>query len=193
LHCPVMSLPRMFRTSLATIPGQLPYLSADPDLTASWRARLADLPGRKVGIAWKGNPDYLFDRLRSIPAELLRILKGASNTVFVSVQVPRPDAPPPLLIDMTGELQDFADTAAMMTALDLIVTVDTSIAHLAGALGRPVWMLNRFNSDWRWVLGRTDSPWYPTMRIFTQSTAGNWAGVLNMVRAALDSSVRGDV
>ena len=187
LHCSVMSLPRMFRTSLATIPGDRPWLHADPDQTAAWRARLSDRTGRKIGIAWKGNPDYLFDGLRSVPADRLCILEDARDAVFVSLQVPRPDAPPPLcLIDMTSELKDFADTAALMAALDLIVTVDTSIAHLAGALGRPVWLLNRVNSDWRWLQGRTDSPWYPTMRIFTQSSPGDWDGVLNAVRSELD-------
>jgi hypothetical protein len=96
--------------------------------------------------------------------------------------------PPVPLIDPTDELADFADTAALMAALDLIITVDTSVAHLAGALGRPVWLLNRFNTDWRWLMERDDSPWYPTMRIFRQSTPGDWDGVLAAVRAALDDS-----
>jgi Flp pilus assembly protein TadD len=187
LHCSVMSLPRLFRTSLATVPGGVPYLFADPAHTEVWRARLAGCTGRKIGLAWQGNPDYLLDRLRSIAPEHLRLLDGARDATFVSLQLPRPKVPPPLkLIDLTDNLSDFADTAALMAALDLIVTVDTSVAHLAGALGRPVWLLNRFNTDWRWLTDRDDSPWYPTMRIFRQSTPRDWDSVLAEVRTALD-------
>jgi hypothetical protein len=189
LHCSVMSLPLLCRTSLATIPGGVPYLRADPDAAAAWRARIGASVGRKIGLAWQGNPDYLLDRLRSISPARLRMLDGARDAVFVSLQLPRPAVTPPVpLIDPTDELADFADTAALMAALDLIITVDTSVAHLAGALGRPVWLLNRFNTDWRWLMERDDSPWYPTMRIFRQSTPGDWDGVLAAVRAALDDS-----
>jgi Flp pilus assembly protein TadD len=187
LHCSVMSLPRLFRTSLATIPGGVPYLRADPALVDVWRTRLGDLAGRKIGLAWQGNRDYLADRLRSVPPERLAALDGARDAVFVSLQVPRPDVPPPLrLVDLTDQLTDFAETAALMEVLDLIVTVDTSVAHLAGALGRPVWLLNRFNTDWRWLEKRDDSPWYPTMRIFRQNAPRDWDGVLSVVRTALD-------
>jgi Flp pilus assembly protein TadD len=190
LHCSVMSLPRMFRTSLATIPGGVPYLRADAARTAMWRARLDGVAGRKIGLAWQGNPDYLLDNLRSISPGALRALDGARDANFVSLQVPRPEVPPPLrMIDPTAELSDFADTAALMEALDLIITVDTSVAHLAGALGRPVWLLNRFNTDWRWLMHREDSPWYPTMRIFRQTAPRDWDGVLNRVRAALDEGL----
>jgi hypothetical protein len=189
LHCSVMSLPRLCRTSLATIPGGVPYLRADPAKAAAWLARLSDSTGRKIGLAWQGNPDYLLDKLRSISPERLRVLDGARDAVFVSLQLPRPPVVPPVpLIDLTNELSDFADTAALMAALDLVITVDTSVAHLAGALGRPVWLLNRFNTDWRWLMDRDDSPWYPTMRIFRQSAPGDWDGVLAAVRAALDGS-----
>ncbi len=186
LHCSVMSLPRLFRTSAATIPGGIAYLRTDPVLAEEWRGILqtkADPAVRKICLAWQGNPDYPFDGLRSIPPDLLRTLGGISDVMFVSLQVPRPDKTPPLpMIDLTCQLKDFADTAALMKALDLIVTVDTSVAHLAGALGRPVWLLNRFNTDWRWMLQREDSPWYPSMRIFRQSTPGDWHGVLATVR-----------
>jgi glycosyl transferase family 9 (putative heptosyltransferase) len=189
LHCSVMSLPRLCRTSLATIPGGVSYLRADPAQAAAWRARLRDGTGRKIGLAWQGNPDYLLDGLRSISTDHLGVLDGTRDAMFVSLQLPRMQASPLLsLIDLTGELSDFADTAALMAALDLIITVDTSVAHLAGALGRPVWLLNRFNADWRWLMDRDDSPWYPTMRIFRQSTPGDWDGVLAAVRAALDGS-----
>jgi hypothetical protein len=164
-------------------------LHADPAQIARWRERLADSAGRKIGLAWQGNPDYLLDKLRSISPEHLRALDGARDSAFVSLQLPRPDVPPPLtMIDLTAELSDFADTAALMEALDLIITVDTSVAHLAGALGRPVWLLNRFNTDWRWLMDRDDSPWYPTMRIFRQTTPPHWDDVLIAVRAALDYS-----
>jgi hypothetical protein len=189
LHCSVMSLPRLCRTSLATIPGGVPYLRADPTQAAAWRARLRDSTGRKIGLAWQGNPEYLLDRLRSISTDHLGLFDGTRDAVFVSLQLPRMQASPPLpLIDLTDELSDFADTAALMAALDLIITVDTSVAYLAGALGRPVWLLNRFNTDWRWLMDRDDSPWYPTMRIFRQSAPGDWDGVLAAVRAALDGS-----
>jgi Flp pilus assembly protein TadD len=187
LHCSVMSLPRLFRTSLATIPGGVPYLRADPNQTAMWRERLGHVAERKIGLAWQGNPDYLLDRLRSIPPGHLAALSGARDAVFVSLQLPRPEVPPPLpMIDLTADLTDFADTAALMQALDLIITVDTSVAHLAGALGRPVWLLNRSNTDWRWMMDRDDSPWYPAMRIFRQTVPRDWGTVLTAVRAALD-------
>jgi hypothetical protein len=186
LKCPVMSLPRMFRTTLETIPADVPYLRADPDRIALWRSRLRGVEGLKVGLTWKGNPEYPFDRLRSVPSEALSALDGIPGVTFVSLQLPRPIDPPPLeMLDLTADIADFADTAALTEALDLIVSVDTSVAHLAGALGRPVWLLNRFSTDWRWLLNRSDSPWYPTMRIFRQATQGDWAGVLAMVRTAL--------
>jgi tetratricopeptide (TPR) repeat protein len=186
-HCSVMSLPRLFRSSLATIPSEVPYLRADPSAAADWRRRLAGTPGRKIGLAWQGNPGYLLDRLRSIPPALLGHLSGVRDATFVSLQLPWPETPPPIdMVDFTQELTDFADTAALMEALDLVITVDTSTAHLAGALGRPVWLLNRFNTDWRWLDNRDDSPWYPTMRIFRQARPGDWIGVLAAVRMALE-------
>jgi hypothetical protein len=188
LHISVMSLPRAFRTSLATIPGDVPYLHADPSRAAMWRARLRSIPGRKVGLAWQGNPDYLLDRLRSVPPACLRALDGVRDTTFISLQLPRPAVPPPLaMVDLTAGLSDFADTAALMEVLDLIITVDTSIVHLAGALGRPVWLLNRFNTDWRWLDGRDDSPWYPTARIFRQTSPRDWDNVLTTVRIELEA------
>ena len=188
LHCSVMSLPRLFRTSLATIPSGVPYLRADKAEAAAWRVRLDPVPGRKIGLAWQGNPDYLLDRLRSVPPGQLRALEGTRDAVFVSLQLPRAAVPPLPMLDVTEELSDFANTAALMEALDLIITVDTSVAHLAGALGRPVWLLNRFNTDWRWLADRHDSPWYPTMRIFRQPAPRDWDSVLTAVRVALDGS-----
>lgn len=187
-HCSIMGLPRLFRTSLATIPASIPYMSADPGLAEAWRERLAGYTGRKIGLVWQGNPEYLADRVRSVDPALLTLLAGVRDVTFVSLQLPRPAVPPPLpMADLTAEIRDFADTAALMEALDLIVAVDTSVAHLAGALGRPVWLLNRFNTDWRWLRDRADSPWYPTMRIFRQPAPRDWESVLIAVRDALNN------
>ena len=186
-----MSLPRLFRTSLATIPGGVPYLHAEAE--ERWRglARLVwrTARGAGVGLAWQGNPDYCSTGLRSIdpgPAGPAGWLPGR-HVRFVATAGPTV-APKLPMIDMTAELSDFADTAALMQALDLVITVDTSVAHLAGALGRPVWLLNRFNTDWRWLAERSDSPWYPTMRIFRPPAPRDWDSVLAAVRAALEAS-----
>ena len=187
-QCSVMSLPRVFGTTLQSVPADVPYLRADPAKEAAWRQRLAALPGRRVGLAWAGNPAYLQDRVRSVPAALLAPLAEVPGVSFVSLQ--KGKAPPrqgigAVLHDWTDELTDFADTAALIAALDLVVSVDTAVAHLAGALGREVWLLNRFDSDWRWLRGRDDSPWYPTLRQFRQPEPGDWVAVVTMVCAAL--------
>lgn len=189
LHLPLASLPLLFGTTLATIPAAVPYVTADPAAVAAWRARLAALPGRKVGLAWAGDPrrslsDRAMDARRSIPLATLAPLAAIAGVTLVSLQ--KGAAPVGMaLIDWTGELADFADTAALATALDLVITVDTAVAHLAGALGRPVWLLNRFDADWRWLRGRDDSPWYPTLRQFRQAAPGDWHDVVRRVAAAL--------
>ncbi len=192
LQCPIMSLPRAFATTLETIPSAVPYLHADPVRTAHWRRRAGELPGLRVGIVWAGNPrDMTMDRRRSIPLECLAPLAGMEGVSFVSLQK---DVPPEAvratafgraLHDWTGELQDFAETACLIEALDLVIAVDTAVAHLAGALGRPVWLLNRADTDWRWLLGRDDNPWYPTLRQFRQQAAGDWDSVVARVCCAL--------
>lgn len=184
VQCSLMSVPQVLGTTLDSIPGRSPYLWADPAATARWRRRLAGLPGLRVGLAWAGNPHYRADNRRSIAPERLVALDGLAGVSFVSLQIGRRLLPLPLQ-DWTAELQDFADTAALVAALDLVITVDTAIVHLAGALGRPVWLLNRFDTCWRWLLHRTDSPWYPSLRQFRQSHPGDWNGVLAAVRAAL--------
>jgi tetratricopeptide (TPR) repeat protein len=186
--CSDLDLPAIFGIALADVPVTVPYLAADAGEIAAWRARLAALPGRKVGLAWAGNPAYFHDRQRSISAAILRDLAGLNDTVFVSLQ-PRATSPLGLeIVDYTAELPDFAATAALISALDLVISVDSAVAHLAGALGPPVWLLNRFAPDWRWLLGRDDSPWYPTLRQFRQSAPGDWAHVLRQVRAALEDT-----
>ena len=197
----MMSLPFAFGTTLETIPGRTPYLSADPALTAAWRARLGPRRRPRVGLAWSSGvrPDQpelaAVNGRRNLPLAKLAALRGL-NVDFVSLQKGQPaeaafdaldpaawDGPP--ILNVAAALTDFSQTAALMTALDLVVSVDTSIPHLAGALGRPVWVMNRFDPCWRWLQGRTDSPWYPTARLFRQPAMGDWDSVLAEVRQAL--------
>jgi hypothetical protein len=186
--CPLLSLPYVFRTTLDTIPAQMPYLPAD---SAPW---LPPLPGLKVGLCWAGRSRtgninaVATDRRRSMRLADMGPLLDVPGCSFVSLQI----GPPadqlqnfPHVLDVSSRLRDWADTAALMMTLDLIITVDTAVAHLAGALGRPVWMLNRFDSCWRWLRGRTDTPWYPTMRIFRQPDFGNWVSVVADVKTEL--------
>ncbi len=190
---PLMHLPWAF----ATIPSAVPYLHADPSAVAIWRARLDALPGRKIGLIWSGDPrpdhamSYRVDRRRSLPLAALAPLARIPGVTFISLQKGAGAAqtatlPPGMAVhDWTAELADFADTAALMQALDLVISADTSPLHLAGALGRPVWLLDRYDSCWRWLRERDDSPWYPTLRRFRQPHPGDWATVIAAVAAAL--------
>jgi tetratricopeptide (TPR) repeat protein len=201
LHCPMMSLPFAFRTTLDTIPAATPYLAADPARVEAWRERLGPSPRPRVGIAWSSGvrPDQpelkAVNGRRNLPLAKLAALKGL-DVDFVSLQKGQPaegefealdqgawNGPP--ILNVARELTDFGETAALMTVLDLVVSVDTSIPHLAGALGRPVWVMNRFDPCWRWLQGRSDSPWYPTARLFRQPAMGDWDGVIAEVREAL--------
>ena len=194
LHCPLLSLPLAMATTLETIPAAVPYLHADPRQSAFWRDRLAALPGRKVGLVWAGSPRphdpraNEVDRRRSVTLDHYAALATVPGLCLISLQKGEPVRTPPpgmVLHDWTGELHDFADTAALVSALDLVISVDTSVVHLAGALGRPVWVLNRFDQCWRWLSDRTDSPWYPTARLFGQRAPGQWQEVIGRVRDAL--------
>ena len=192
-------LPLLWGTTPANVPAS-PYLAADPVAVAAWRARLGALPGIKVGICWAGNPDYPNDRGRSLAFEALRPLADIGGVTFVSLQKGGADWTQPApgeaegfgLVDWTGELGDFADTAALVTALDLVITVDTSVAHLAGALAAPVWLLNRFATDWRWGIGRDDCAWYPTLRQFRQPALGDWTPASAAAAAQLGRFARGE-
>jgi tetratricopeptide (TPR) repeat protein len=190
-HCPLLSLPRVLGTSLVDVPADIPYLAADAAQAAAWSQRLADLPGRKVGLVWAGLPQYADDAHRSLPLERLAPLGGVAGVTFISLQTGAPAGqaavPPPglTLHDASAGLRDFADTAALVAALDLVISVDTAAAHLAGALGTKVWLLNRFDTDWRWLIDRAASPWYPTVRIFRQPRRGDWDSVLAHVCAEL--------
>jgi hypothetical protein len=193
LRCPMLSLPRVLGTNrVEDIPAAIPYLRADPVAVARWRQRTAALPGLRVGLVWHGNPeDVRMDRRRSMPLAHMAPLADVPKVSLVSLQVgdaARQLSGSPLagtVHDWTAEFSDFADTAALIEALDLVIGVDTAVVHLAGALGKPVWLLNRFDTCWRWLLGRDDSPWYPTLRQFRQSSAGDWQGVMERICAAL--------
>jgi tetratricopeptide (TPR) repeat protein len=197
VQCPLMNLPLATGTTLETIPfGKAAYLFADPQLVADWRKRLAHLNGLRVGLVWAGAllPDAestAVDGRRSMALAAMAPLGQVRGVCFVSLQVGEPadqtaDAALGLVLhDFTGELRDFADTAALVEVLDLVISVDTSVAHLAGALGKPIWLLNRFDTCWRWLADRDDSPWYPQLRQFRQARPGDWSNVMLAVRDAL--------
>jgi predicted O-linked N-acetylglucosamine transferase (SPINDLY family)/ADP-heptose:LPS heptosyltransferase len=190
LHCPLMGLPLAFGTTPETIPASIPYLTAAPDAVARWRARLATAAGMKVGVVWAGNPAHLNDAARSIPLDRLRNLFELPDVAWHSLQVGARAADLDALAggtitDLAPELTDFAETAAAITALDLVISADTAVAHLAGALGKPVWILLPFDPDWRWLLARGDSPWYPSARLVRQRAPGDWDDVIARVRGTL--------
>ncbi|MGJ4941474.1 tetratricopeptide repeat protein [Bradyrhizobium sp. HKCCYLS1011] len=198
LQLALMDLPRIFATTLETIPADIPYLQADPVKVARWRAELAKTPRLKVGVVWAGNPRHKGDGQRSLAAEaVLPRLITPGIQLFSLQKEPRPADAQVLaqlgsaVIDLAPALGDFADTAAAVAALDLVISVDTSTAHLAGALGRPVWMLLPYALDWRWLRDREDSPWYPTMRLFRQEKPRAWDGVLTRAAAELGRVVAG--
>jgi tetratricopeptide (TPR) repeat protein len=204
LHCPLMSLPRAVGTTLDTIPAATSYLDADPTRAAGWLERLAGLPGLRIGLVWAGSarsemPELTaVDRRRSIALDLMAPLGEVSGVSLISLQKGEPAAqaghrPDGMALhDFTADLHDFADTAGIIDALDLVISVDTAVAHLAGALGKPVWLLNRFDTCWRWLLNRDDSPWYPRLRQFRQPAPGDWNSVICEVRDALARLAAGD-
>ena len=180
----VMSLPQRFATTLETIPAPIPYLSIDPAKTARWQARLAEETRPKIGLVYAGNPKNMNDHARSLPPALLGPLLAREDVAFYSLQ--KGGAPLPGVNDLAPFLTDFTETGAALQALDLLITVDTSAAHLAGALGRPVWLLTALPPDWRWLEQGAATAWYQTMRIFRQRQRGEWAAVVAEVAAALD-------
>ena len=177
-----MSLPRVFATGPTSIPAAGGYLAADLARVAAWRAALP--AGRKVGIAWAGNPAHSNDRRRSLPPDAVRALLATPGICFVSLQVGE-RANETGLADLSARLTDYAETAALVANLDLVVTVDTSAAHLAGALGVPCWVLLPFAPDWRWRLGCEDSAWYASLRLFRQPAPGDWRRCVMKVACAL--------
>ena len=194
MHCSICSLPHAFATRLDTIPATTPYLpSPSPARVQAWEARLREHLGDdrkpRIGLAWAGNPEQANDHNRSAPLRaLLRLLPTGFD--FISLQkAPKADDAALLaqtdVVDLSAHLTDFTETAALMSCLDLVISVDTSVAHLAGALGRPTWVLLSFTPDHRWLLDRDDNPWYPTARLFRQGAARDWAEVIEDVRREL--------
>jgi hypothetical protein len=189
LHASLLSLPHVFGTTLETIPATVPYLRAECPAVERWRERLAGR-GLCVGIVWAGNPNHKNDRNRSVAFQHLNPLWRVPGIKWVSLQLGlrRADlqgAPSGLILDVAPELYDLAETAAVITALDVIVTVDTVVAHLAGALGRPAWVMLPFVPDWRWMLRRQGSPWYPTLHLCRQPQAGDWDAVVDNIASEL--------
>jgi hypothetical protein len=194
VQCPLLSLPFVLGTRLDSVPAKVPYLFAEEGLVQQWAQKLGPSNGKKrVGLVWAGSKTHKNDRNRSIdPAKLSPLLqvpgfqffslqKGATGSTIL--------APPGAeLIDHTGELNDFIDTAALIANLDLVISVDTSVAHLAGGMGKPVWLLLPRDPDWRWLLDRDDSPWYPTMKLFRQTTARDWEPVVQRMARELEAA-----
>lgn len=189
LHCPLMSLPLAFGTRLDTIPRQVPYLFPPEALRRAWAERLPAAPPARVGLVWAGGSRYPRNPQRSLRLARYAPLLAVEGVRFISLQ--QGEAAAELaglggtVTDWMSECKDLADTAALICGLDLVITVDTAMAHLAGALGRPVWMLNRFESEWRWLFQGEDAPWYPTMRIFRQPAPGRWDAVVARIAGEL--------
>jgi len=203
LHCPMLSLPLAFGTTLESIPNNTPYLFPDAAQAADMHRRLTDRGGQglRVGLVWAGNPRAhspglaAIDRRRSMPAEHLAPLFQIPGAQLVSLQKTGPAAPETFqLVDMMDEMTDFGDTAALIANLDLVISVDTAVAHLAAAIGKPVWLLDRFDACWRWFTGRRDSPWYPNLRLYRQPNPGDWRSVVaaaaNDLRALVNAGDR---
>jgi tetratricopeptide (TPR) repeat protein len=190
-HCPIISLPYVFDTTIDTIPARNSYIQADAALTADWAARLP--PGPRIGLVWAGEPRsydpvaQALDRRRSLPFKMLLPLTVTPGMSFVSLQMGAArDEVANGVHDPMGGVQDFADTAAIIANLDAVISVDTAVAHLAGAMGKPVFLLDRYDNCWRWLHGRADSPWYPTLMIFRQTQMGDWLGPVTQAAETLE-------
>ncbi|HTC06261.1 MAG TPA: tetratricopeptide repeat protein, partial [Xanthobacteraceae bacterium] len=190
VHCPLGSLPLAFKTEPATVPADIPYLSADDAHLAKWSARIGALARPRIAFAWAGNPSHLNDRNRSIAfAKLAPLLSIPAQFVSIQHDVRAEDsvalAGENRVTNVGAELENFADTAAVIALCDLVISVDTAVAHLAGAMGRPLWMLLPFAPDWRWTLDGETSPWYPTARLFRQTAISDWDGVIERLGVEL--------
>jgi hypothetical protein len=190
----LLELPRLLNTAQESVPADIPYLLAESDRVEQWKERIGGR-GLRIGIAWQGNPSTVLDKGRSLPLTAFSKIADVQGSRLISMQKDHgleqlQDLPAGMAVEVLGDDFDaggdaFIDTAAVMMSLDLVITSDTSIAHLAGALGRPVWIALKFCPDWRWMLERGDSPWYPTMRLFRQTIAGDWDGVFEEIGKAL--------
>ncbi|MEI7611291.1 MAG: tetratricopeptide repeat protein [Betaproteobacteria bacterium] len=192
-HIALLTVPERLGTRLESIPAEVPYLTPSADLVKAWAVKLAGLNGKKVGLVWASGEAYLFHKFRTMQLEQLKPLLEIEGISWVSLQ--KGDAKSQIaaqgltdkIVDLMDGAEDFADTAAIIANLDLVISVDTSVPHLAGAMGVPVWLLDRFDTDWRWLLDRTDCPWYPTMRIFRQTSFADWSSVVPRVVDALSA------
>jgi tetratricopeptide (TPR) repeat protein len=188
LHCPLMSLPLAFGTTVETIPARDAYVRAPEDKVRAWRTKLGEKTRPRIGLVWSGNPDHRDDRNRSIPLrDFAAMLPEGLDYISLQTELRADDAA--ALADLAHikrvDITDFGDTAALCALMDIVLTVDTSVAHLAGALGRPVWLLLSFTPDWRWLLEREDSPWYPSAKLYRQTLRGDWRSVFARVRGDL--------
>jgi len=199
VRIPLLSLPRLFHTNRDNIPDTVPYLWAEQERVLAWRRRLGREAGPdilRVGLAWAGDPKHRYDRHRSMPARLLAPLLASPGMRFFSLQVGPAagqvaDLPAGAVVDLAHEIGPFPEMEAAIAALDLVITVDTAVAHLAGALAVPTWLALACVPDWRWQMGRDDSPWYPTLRLFRQPTPGDWPAVVQAMAANLNPWGRG--
>jgi len=197
VYCPLGSLPLAFKTEAPTIPASIPYLRADDARLAKWRAKIEALPGKRVAIAWAGHAGHANDRNRSIALKLLEPLFAVTGISFVSIQRELRDDDAARIAQhgitqLGDELADMADTAAVIALADLTIAVDTSVVHLAGAMGRSVWVLLPFSPDWRWTLGGERSPWYPQARLFRQPALEDWPAAIAKARDALSQFAKAE-
>ena len=193
-HCSMLSLPTAFGTTLESIPSALPYLSVEDATRKMWRTRLGAADSPRIGLTWAGNPGHVNDHHRSVPLKtLLPLLDVEAQFISLQKEV-RPCDQASLrerddILDLGSKLESYEDTAAVIEQLDLVISVDTSVAHLAGALGKPVWILLPYVPDWRWLVGRDDSPWYPTARLFRQTETREYDSVLNRMKSELEALI----
>jgi hypothetical protein len=185
-----LSLPERFAPDLASIPAPIPYLVPEPEVVECWRRELAPGDQFKIGLVWAGSPVHPDDRNRSLPFERMEPLFQMPGLCWFSLQVGErardiAELPGGTITDLSPRVTDLAETAAAIANLDLVVTVDTAVAHLAGALGQPAWVMLPFAPDWRWMLDRDDSPWYPSLRLFRQQRRDDWDAVIARVRSTL--------
>jgi Flp pilus assembly protein TadD len=194
VYCPLLTVPLLLGTTTETIPADIPYLRAPAELATAWQTELGDRGRLRVGVAWAGSPKHVNDNHRSLPLATLAPLLEIDHITWVSLQTgPRASEVadvPQRPFDPSARLGDFLDTAALVSQLDLVISVDTAVAHLAGAMGVPVWVLLPVGNDWRWQLNREDTQWYPTMRLFRQQAFGAWPPVIARVSTALSGLAR---
>ncbi len=200
LQSPILSLPYLLGTDIATIPRDIPYIIPENSLVDKWRASMSkyESADMKVGLAWAGKPSHKRDLYRSFPLSVYAPLAGFKNITFFNLQ--KDDTAQDVkshpedmnLVELMGEVSDFSDTAAFIENLDLVISADTAVAHLAGAMGKPVWTLLPYAPDWRWLLDRSDSPWYPTMKLFRQSKPMDWADAIQKICSELSATQKGN-